>query len=114
MSDKKKKEAIQKLDSELFANQLQMKQKTDEINRKRDVADRVAGLVDSNERLLDPFAGNVYGYKEGNEWNHRDNRRQQNWSGGGGRGGGDRGGGEQGEGVGATGVIGGLGEIHGA
>jgi len=61
------------------------------------VAEKVAALVDSNERLLDPFAGNVYGHKEGNEWSQRDNRRQQNWSGGGGggRGGGDRGGGDR-------------------
>ena len=58
------------------------------------VADKVSGLVDSNERLLDPFAGGVYGYKD-NDWSRDNNRRGQNWAGGGGgggRGGGDRGG----------------------
>lgn len=59
------------------------------------VAEKVSSLVDSNERLLDPFAGGVYGHKD-NDWSRDNNRRGNNWQGGGNRG--DRGDRENGEG----------------
>ena len=45
------------------------------------VAEKVSSLVDSNERLLDPFAGGFYGHQKEGDWSRDPSRRQQ-WSGG--------------------------------